>query len=85
MKLIHHNIPTASETRKEAERNAENPMYAQASAVTDSIRDACYDGRFGVVGFGCLHPDVEEALTELGYTISRFELSTTGEHYSITW
>jgi len=85
MKLVHHSLSPASETRDNARRRSEDPMYAQASGVTDAIREAAYEGRDGLVGFGELHPAIEEVLVELGYEVTHFDVPNFGRQYLISW
>lgn len=77
-------IPSASEANKMTNNVIDSCTTQQLAELSKLIRDAIADGKFSISEDGCLKPETQKKLEELGYKIETGN-QYNESYYSISW
>ena len=77
-------IPSASEANKMTNNVIDSCTTQQLAELSKLIRDTIADGKFSISEDGCLKPETQKKLEELGYKIETGN-QYNESYYSISW
>lgn len=79
-----NDIPSASEANKMTNNAIDSYTTQQLAELSKLIRDAIADGKFSINEDGCLKPETQKKLEELGYKIETGN-QYNEPYYCISW